>query len=73
MFKELWILGKLLFSSKPREISELELLEMRHFPFSGYKFMSWCGKMIYRESNREKIQISMGSHYMGTANPRSTS
>lgn len=67
MIKELWILVKLLFSSSPSDIKELELLEMKHFPFSGYKFMSWCGRMIYRESNKDRIQREIGTSKFETS------
>ena len=56
MLKELWILIKLLFSTKPNDIKELELLGMDYFPFNGYRFMSWCGKMIYRRSDYNRLQ-----------------
>lgn len=51
MIKELWILVKMLFSSKPSEcIGEpMEVIMMKHFPFVTYNFMSWCGKVIVRE------------------------
>lgn len=46
MFKELWYLIKLLFSPLTDQI---ELVEMKHFPFKGYSAMSWCGKIITRK------------------------
>ena len=48
MIKELWTLAKMLFQSKPSEIEEAKLMGMNHFPFKGYAYMMWCGKMIYR-------------------------
>lgn len=49
--KELWQMVKMLFSSKPNDSNELKLLAMQCFPFQGYKYMMWCGKMIYRKKN----------------------
>ena len=46
MFKELWYLIKLLFSPLTDQI---ELVEMKYFPFKGYSAMSWCGKIITRK------------------------
>ena len=54
MIKELWILAKMLFTSKPREIGELKLMGMDHFPFKGFSYMCWCGKMVYRNDCYEK-------------------
>ena len=49
--KELWQLIKMLFSSKPGDFDTPELLPMKHYPFKGYRFMMWCGRMDlpYRE------------------------
>lgn len=48
MIKELWMLVKLLFASKPSDIEKVEVVDMRHFPFKGYKAMAWCGYVIHR-------------------------
>ena len=58
MIKELWILVQLLFKSKPSEIvgKPLELVVMKSYPFEGFTFMSWCGKVILREENRALIE-----------------
>lgn len=58
MIKELWILVQLLFKSKPSEIvgKPLELVVMKNYPFEGFTFMSWCGKVILREENRALIE-----------------
>lgn len=53
MIKELWILIKMLFRSKPSEIEELKLMGMNHFPFKGFSYMCWCGKMVYRKDTYE--------------------
>lgn len=68
MLKELLKLAKLLFQSKPNEMlgKDLEIIEMKYFPFKGYKAMSWCGKIIHRKNtskvncitmNHEKIHV----------------
>ena len=54
-FKELWQMVKMLFTSNPNDSNELQLLVMESFPFKGYKYMMWCGKMIYRKENEERI------------------
>ena len=48
MIKELWMLVKLLFASKPSDIDKVEVVDMHHFPFKGYKAMAWCGCVIHR-------------------------
>ena len=39
MIKELWILAKMLFRSKPAEKEKVSLLGMKHIPFVGYKYL----------------------------------
>lgn len=57
MIKELWYLIKLLFSP----ISDkLELVQLKHFPFKGYLFMMWCGKMIYRDDVLDYLRTQKG-------------
>lgn len=46
MFNELWQLIKWLFSSSPKDVTELEIVEMKYFPITGFSAMSWCGKLI---------------------------
>lgn len=53
MLKELWILVKMLFASKPSEITEVKVIDMKHFPFEGYKAMYWCGCIIHRIGSSE--------------------
>lgn len=53
MLQELWTLIKLLFSSKPSETNEVTLMSMSHFPFKGFSYMMWCGKMVYRKDTYE--------------------
>lgn len=54
--KELWQMVKMLFTSKPKDYTHVEFMEMDKFPVSGYKYMMWCGKMIYNSKNKEKIE-----------------
>lgn len=54
MIKELWTLVKMLFSGKPEYVTDAELLGMDHFPFKGYSYMMWCGKLIYRNDTIER-------------------
>ena len=55
MIKELWLLVKMLFASKPIEVEDLDVMQMEYIPFKGYKWMMWCGWMIYRKENEERI------------------
>ena len=55
MIKEFWILVKMLFCSKPRDFSELVYYKMKYFPFPGYSAMTWCGRLIYKESVSRNI------------------
>ena len=57
MIKELWILVKMLFGRrKPKDIEKVSLMGMNHFPFRGYKYLMWCGKMIYRNDMYDRRQ-----------------
>lgn len=56
MLKELWVLVKMLFRSKPSDTDEVKLTGMNHFPFKGYSYMMWCGNMIYRNDTLERRQ-----------------
>lgn len=49
MIKELWILAKMLFATKPSENEEVKLMGMQHFPSRDKDYMSWCGHLIYRK------------------------
>lgn len=53
MIKEFWTLAKMLLLSKPGGIEEVKLMGMEHFPFRGYSYMMWCGKMVYRKDSYE--------------------
>jgi hypothetical protein len=61
MIKELYILVKMMFQSKPSGIlgNDLEVVVMNHFPFKGYRWLMWCGRMVCRADNEEKIQKEM--------------
>ena len=48
MVKELWFLIKTLFSPLSDQV---EVVQMKYFPFQGYSAMSWCGKIITRKDN----------------------
>ena len=61
MLKEFWILIKLLFKTNPTNIKEVELFEMKNFPFKGYKYLMWCGKMVYRKDMEEKIKKELNT------------
>lgn len=54
MLKELWTLIRMMFSSRPSNIigKPLDLVVMKHFPFKGFTFMSWCGKVICRQEKQ---------------------
>lgn len=58
-FKELFNLIGMLFTTKPSELKEVELKEMKYFPFKNAKYMMWCGYMVYRTSSRELIEKQM--------------
>lgn len=58
---ELVELIRMLFASRPSDFSEPQLLEMEHYPFKGYMYMMWCGRMIYRADNRDKILSQTGT------------
>lgn len=56
---EIITLIKMLFNSKPSDFFEAELMPMKHFPWWDYKFMMWCGRMIYREEKKAVIERYM--------------
>ena len=74
MIKELWKLIKMLFATRPSDFiyNELEVVDMNHFPFKGFKAMAWCGKIIHRVGsssanditlNHEKIHVMQAMMY----------
>lgn len=50
---ELIKLIKMLFTPVKEDVS---FIQMKHFPFNGYKYMMWCGGIIYKD--KEDINIS---------------
>lgn len=52
MIKELWFLIKTLFSPLSDQV---EVVQMKYFPFQGYSAMSWCGKIITRKDTSDRI------------------
>lgn len=52
MFNELWQLINWLFASSPKDANELEIVEMKYFPITGFSAMSWCGKLIVHSKDR---------------------
>lgn len=72
MWKELWYLVKLLFTDLTDQ--KAEIVQMNHFPFSGYLAMSWCGKIITRSPekitdkvvNHERIHLEQALQLGGT-------
>lgn len=52
MIKEFIQLIKWLFNSKPNDFKELEVVQMKYFPFNGFLAMSWCGRLITKYPNR---------------------
>ena len=49
IFKEIWTFVRLLFVNIDN-VYKVEPLAMTRFPFKGYKYIMWCGKVIYRDS-----------------------
>lgn len=52
MLRELWFLIKTLFSPLSDQV---EVVQMKYFPFQGYSAMSWCGKIITRKDTSDRI------------------
>lgn len=74
--KETWTLGKMLFTSKPSDFEKLEMMPMKCYPFKGNKYLTWCGRCVYRENtsaavitpvaeNHENIHLDQAK-YCGT-------
>lgn len=59
MIKDFTFLVKTLFKSKPKDKECVTLIGLKHFPFKGYKFLMWCGYMIYRLDNEDNIGKEM--------------
>ena len=58
LFKELRILIKMLFTSKPKDKvgKPMDLIVMKYFPLPGNRFMMWCGTVITRKDRYEVIK-----------------
>lgn len=58
MLKELWILIKMLFSTRPSDFiyKDLEVRTMKNFPFKYSRYISWCGFIITREEKKKVIE-----------------
>lgn len=58
MLKELWLLIKMLFATRPSDFvyKDLDIITLRHFPFSGSRYMSWCGVVITRDDRKTVIE-----------------
>lgn len=52
----------MLFKTSPRDQDKLELMSMKHFPFKGYKYMMWCGKLIYRGTEVPVVSEESNTH-----------
>ena len=58
MIKELLKLLQLLFKSRPSDVvtmPDLEVIYMKYFPLSGYRYMMWCGKVICRPEEGDVV------------------
>ena len=63
MIKEICLLIHMLFRTKPTDVGNLELIGMNYFPFKGYKYLMWCGKMIYRKDMEDKRKEEWTTSY----------
>lgn len=59
---ELIKLIKMLFKTSPKDSDVLILKGMKHFPFKGYKYMMWCGHLIYRGDIEPKVSETSMTH-----------
>lgn len=53
---ETFFFVKTLFTEKPKSRDKLTMKCMEHYPFKGYKYMMWCGYVIYRKDNEDNIK-----------------
>ena len=53
----------MLFSTRPSDCigKEMEVVVMKHFPFEGNRYMSWCGKVITRHEKKAVIDRFLGT------------
>lgn len=52
---ELVTLIKMLFREKPNDVGNVNIISMKHYPWKGYRFMMWCGNIIYRKDKEQEI------------------
>jgi hypothetical protein len=64
MWKEFWILTKMLFTKVEPNLKALPIVKMKHFPFRGYSAMQWCGHIIDREDDNVEISEEIMYHEM---------
>jgi hypothetical protein len=70
--KELLYLIYTLFFTFPKRQKELKIKVMKHFPWSGYSAMCWCGKIICRDERKirevtkrhETIHLSQSKSFL---------
>lgn len=61
MLKDLFELVKMLFITKPSDYDDVVLKSMSYFPFTGYRYMMWCGNIVYRKSKEESVMERMNT------------
>lgn len=64
MFKELLILCKMLFTKVEPNLKALPIVKMKHFPFSGYSAMQWCGHIIDKSTDEVDVDDTIMTHEM---------
>ena len=60
MLTEFLNLLRWLFLTSPKDINEMKIIVMKHFPFKGFTAMSWCGKIIVR--NKQNVDDALINH-----------
>jgi len=58
IFNETLQLAKMLFTDVDSE-HDVKLIPMDHYPFKGYKYMMWCGNIIYRTDDKDGKNIDI--------------
>ena len=51
VFKEIRELGKMLFLPIS-DNDDIEMYESSYFPFDGYAYLMWCGRVVYRKDKK---------------------
>ena len=57
-FKEIWTFVKLLFTKQDKTKTELEPWGVKYILGSGYKYMTWCGRVMYHLSKPEDANLN---------------